>query len=114
VNVPKISDFDFSIGAKKIDDRPAAYVGDLVAKVVLPGTSEPEVVQTIGEIGPAVVIAPRDPNPQPAEPGSWPPSPETVKKQELAGALKAISAGQLWSVVKAKAVPAKANGPEIF
>jgi hypothetical protein len=111
MNVPKISDFDFSITGKKIDDRPAAYVGDVLAKVVLPGTSEPEVVQTIGEVGPATVIPARDPNPRPAEPGSWPPDEADMQAQALANAARPA---QFWSLKQAAPKPPKSQSLEIF
>jgi hypothetical protein len=114
VNIPLPAPFDFEIGAKKIEDRPAAFVGDVVAKVVLPGTSEPEVVQTIGEVGAATVIPARDPNPQPAEAGSWQPSEEHTQQQALEGHAKGFSSSQLWSKVKASPKSKPSKGPEVF
>jgi hypothetical protein len=95
MNVPKFTDYDFSIGGRRIEDSAVAYEAPMVAKVVLPGTSEPKVVQTIGDIGEAIVIPPRDPNPRPAEPGSWPPSEADIQAQALANAMREP---QLWSL----------------
>jgi hypothetical protein len=112
MNIPSLSDYDFSITGKKVEDNAVTYEGSTYAKVVQPGTVVPEVVQTVGELGPAICIPPPDGGePHPAAPGSWPPSPEDIRGQEAIGLMKVWSP-QLWSKVKAAPKPSKT--PEIF
>jgi hypothetical protein len=109
MNVPKFSDIGGSITGRKIEDTPVAFEGPMVAKVVMPGTSEPKVVQTIGDIGEAIVIPPRDPSPQPAEPGSWPPGEADFQAQALANAVREP---QFWSLKQVAPKPSSKT-PEI-
>jgi hypothetical protein len=112
MNIPLPAPFDFEIGGRKIEDTPVAYSGPMVGKIVQPGTSEPEVVQTIGDVGQVTVVPARDPSPQPAEPGSWPPNEADMQAQALANAARPV---QFWSrkPVAPKA-PKSKNTPEIY
>jgi hypothetical protein len=58
----------------------------------------------VGELSSEATVTPADPTPQPAGPGSWPPSPQP----RPFGGWEA----QLWSKKQAK--PTKSDGPEIL
>ena len=83
--------FNSIIGKKISSDRPT-YEGKMYAELVVPGDPEPR-VEVVGEIREMKVIY-ADPTPQPAGPGSWPPSPAP----DPFGGFKA----QLWGKSKAK------------
>jgi hypothetical protein len=77
----------------------------MFAEVVVPGSTEP-VVELVGEISSEAIVVAADPEPQPAGPGSWPPSDHPAH----------IQLGGLWSVSKAKpkSKSKSSNDVEIF
>jgi hypothetical protein len=76
----------------------------------MPGTSEPK-VEAVGEIGPAVVIHPRDSAPRPADRGSWPRSSADLRAEALSNAVREP---QFWTSKQATPKGKSKNDPEIL
>ena len=110
MNVPRFSDIGGTITGKKIENTSVTYEGPMYAKVIMPGTSEPE-VQVVGEIVEAIVSAPRDPAPRPAEAGSWPRSESDLRAEVLSNAVREP---QFWTAKQAKPKAKPTNDPEIL